>query len=34
VTFTPMAPPPGVVAKVQTLDSSGKVLNEFRPVTA
>jgi hypothetical protein len=36
VTFTPMAPPPGVtpVAKVQTLDASGKVLNEFRPVTA
>jgi hypothetical protein len=33
VTFTPMAPPPGVVAKVQTLDASGKVLNEFRPVT-
>jgi hypothetical protein len=36
VTFTPMAPPPAVtpVARVQTLDASGKVLNEFRPVTA
>jgi hypothetical protein len=36
VTFVPLSPPPGVtpVAKVQTLDSSGKVLNEFRPVTA
>jgi hypothetical protein len=36
VTFVPMTPPPGVtpVARVQTLDASGKVLNEFRPVTA
>jgi hypothetical protein len=36
VTFVPLSPPPGVtpVAKVQTLDASGKVLNEFRPVTA
>jgi hypothetical protein len=35
VTFVPLSPPPGVtpVAKVQTLDASGKVLNEFRPVT-